>query len=203
MKTILVTGATGGIGSRVCRRLAKKGDEVILVSRSMNKLSAFAAELKGEHTGTVSTYVADFASHESTASFLESLTKNVMRLDGLVLIYPSIPKSADIIPSAPVWRDVFETCFIQPLACIKSAIRIMKKEAKIVIVSGIANTQVFPQLPMSNAIRSAWLAEAKTLAFNYGKTGIHINTVSLGGTLTEKFIERTEHLQKKFGRCNL
>jgi 3-oxoacyl-[acyl-carrier protein] reductase len=33
-------------------------------------------------------------------------------------------------------------------------------------------------------LRSAWLAEAKTLAFALGPRGIHVNTLSLGGTLT-------------------
>lgn len=36
----------------------------------------------------------------------------------------------------------------------------------------------------SNVIRCAWLAEAKTLAFAFGERGIHVNTLSLGGTLT-------------------
>ena len=36
----------------------------------------------------------------------------------------------------------------------------------------------------SNVIRLAWLAEAKTLAFALGERGIHVNTLSLGGTLS-------------------
>ena len=36
----------------------------------------------------------------------------------------------------------------------------------------------------ANVIRTAWLGEAKTLAFALGPRGIHINTLSLGGTLS-------------------
>jgi 3-oxoacyl-[acyl-carrier protein] reductase len=46
----------------------------------------------------------------------------------------------------------------------------------------------------TNAIRGAWLAEAKTLSFHFAEVGIHINTVSFGGTMTEKF---AEHLQQR------
>ena len=35
-----------------------------------------------------------------------------------------------------------------------------------------------------NVLRCAWLAGAKTLAFALGARGIHVNTLSLGGTLT-------------------
>jgi hypothetical protein len=35
--------------------------------------------------------------------------------------------------------------------------------------------------------RYAWLAEAKTLAFALGERGIHVNTLSLGGTLTPRY----------------
>ena len=41
-----------------------------------------------------------------------------------------------------------------------------------------------PGLHRSSRRRCAWLAEAKTLAFALGDRGIHVNTLSLGGTLT-------------------
>lgn len=44
----------------------------------------------------------------------------------------------------------------------------------------------------SNVIRCAWLAEAKTLAFALGERGIHVNTLSLGGTLTPGYAASLE-----------
>ena len=45
---------------------------------------------------------------------------------------------------------------------------------------------------LSNAIRAAWAAEAKTLAFALGPRGIHINTLSLGGVLTPGYTKSIE-----------
>lgn len=39
-----------------------------------------------------------------------------------------------------------------------------------------------------NVLRTAWLAEAKVLAFALGPRGIHVNTVSFGGTLTPHYL---------------
>lgn len=158
MKKILVTGATGGIGSRVCKRLTKNGDEIILVSRSKEKLNDLVSNLKNGSEQKLSACEADFANSESVKVFLQSLEKDVKSIDGLVLIYPAIPKSTEIIPAAETWRNSFEQCFIQPLECLKIVLKLMKQGSRVVIVSGIANVQVFPQLAMSNAIRSAWLA---------------------------------------------
>ena len=43
--TILITGASGGIGGAIAHQLAQRGATLILVNRDSNKLAAFAAEL--------------------------------------------------------------------------------------------------------------------------------------------------------------
>jgi 3-oxoacyl-[acyl-carrier protein] reductase len=61
------------------------------------------------------------------------------------------------------------------------------KRCKIAIISGMSSVQVMGHYASSNVIRCAWLAEAKTLAFALGDRGIHVNTLSLGGTLTPDY----------------
>ncbi len=41
----------------------------------------------------------------------------------------------------------------------------------------------------ANVIRTAWLGEAKTLALAWGPHGVHVNTLSLGGTLLPCFCD--------------
>src|SRR5271163_3460147 len=52
-KTILITGATGGIGAPLCERLASAGQTVVLAARSIDRLDALSARLEGtgKHTG--------------------------------------------------------------------------------------------------------------------------------------------------------
>jgi 3-oxoacyl-[acyl-carrier protein] reductase len=73
------------------------------------------------------------------------------------------------------------------------------RRCKVVIVSGISSAQVMGHYASSNVIRCAWLAEAKTLAFALGERGIHINTLSLGGTLTPGYAVSLERRAAQAG----
>jgi short-subunit dehydrogenase len=45
-KTALITGASGGIGMELARIHASKGDNLVLVARSIDKLDALKSELE-------------------------------------------------------------------------------------------------------------------------------------------------------------
>ncbi|WP_417358922.1 SDR family oxidoreductase [Gallaecimonas pentaromativorans] len=49
MKTILLTGASGGIGQEIAKALATDGHRLLLVARNEDKLKALASSLPGEH----------------------------------------------------------------------------------------------------------------------------------------------------------
>ena len=187
MSIYLVTGASGGIGAAVCTRLASSGHTLILAARDVDRLSSLKASLSG--TGHEITPV-DMASDSSIESFSKRLAQLGMKLDGAVLMPPQPHAANDPLPASEVWRELFQTSFIGPLATLKAAIAHMRPDvsegqrAKIVIVSGISSAQVLGHYATSNVIRTAWVGEAKTLAFALGDRNIHINTLSLGGTLT-------------------
>ena len=130
------------------------------------------------------------ADDQSVEAFGEDLQSRNVVLDGVVLMPPQPHASNEALPASEVWRALFQTSFIGPLSLLRTAIALMDpdlaagRRAKIVIVSGISSAQVLGHYATSNVIRLAWLAEAKTLAFALGERGIHVNTLSLGGTLS-------------------
>lgn len=192
ISTFLVTGASGGIGSAVCRRLADSGHRLILAARGIDRLESLRDALPGEGHHAVSVDMGSDASIETFSQRLEGLGLN---LDGAVLMPPQPHAANDPLPEPEVWRTLFQTSFIGPLATLKVAISRMHPDvakgqrAKIVVVSGISSAQVLGHYATSNVIRTAWLGEAKTLAFALGERNIHINTLSLGGTLTPGYSE--------------
>ena len=61
-KTIVVTGASDGIGAVAARRLAVQGAEVVIVGRSADKLARVASDIKAESGREPVTFTADFTS---------------------------------------------------------------------------------------------------------------------------------------------
>lgn len=60
-RTVLVTGASSGIGAELARAFAANGDKVVLSARREDRLKALAAELAGEHKIETSWIAADLA----------------------------------------------------------------------------------------------------------------------------------------------
>jgi len=199
-KTVLLTGATGGIGLAVSKRLANSGYSVVLAARDAGKLQLLSDELARlfPGAGTYSCISVDMTRDDSVKLFAEELASRNVSLDGAVLMPPQDPPTNDPLPSSEKWREILQNSFIGPLALLRAAIATMQpdpangKRCKIVIISGISSVQVLGHYASSNVIRCAWLAEAKTLAFALGDRGIHVNTLSLGGTLTPGYAASLE-----------
>ena len=194
-KTVLITGATGGIGLAVCRRLAKAGHAIVLAARGEAKLKALCDDLRKASPAEHSWISVDMTKDAAIEGFGNELRARNVILDGAVLMPPQLPRSNDPLPSSDILREAFQNSFIGPLALLKTAISLMDpdpaagRRCKVAIISAISSAQILGHYAVSNAVRTAWVAEAKTLAFALGGRGIYINTLSLGGILTPGYTE--------------
>ncbi|MCF1707596.1 SDR family oxidoreductase [Tabrizicola sp. J26] len=192
---VLITGATGGMGRPLCARLAAEGRELILAARTRSDLRSLCDTLEAEYPGPFHAVPLDMADISSVERFGAALTDLDVPLQGAVLMPPQPARSNDPLPPVEAWNQLFAASFIGPLEVLKQALPHMKSDpatslrAKIVIVSGISSAQVLGHYATGNVLRTAWLAEAKVLAFALGPRGIHVNTVSFGGALTPHYLE--------------
>jgi len=178
--------------------LAKADISLLLAARDTGKLEALCAELSSTFPGTYSWISVDMTRDDSISQFAKELVARNVVLDGAVLMPPQDPPTSDPLPSSEKWREVLQNSFVGPLSLLKAAISRMApdpakgRRCKVVIISGISSAQVMGNYASSNVVRCAWLAEAKTLAFALGDQGIHVNTLSLGGTLTPGYAASLE-----------
>src|ERR671915_2351138 len=83
--TILVTGATDGLGRHVASALARRGATVLVHGRSPERLEATLEELRGQtSTEKVGSYVADLSSLAAVRDLADRILSEYDRLDVLV-----------------------------------------------------------------------------------------------------------------------
>jgi len=83
-KTILVTGATSGIGLEASIALARLGARLILVGRDPQRTAAAVAAVRTRAGRTATSYLADFSSQASVRALAAAVLRDHARLDVLV-----------------------------------------------------------------------------------------------------------------------
>lgn len=184
----LITCATSGMGTQIAHALNE--DNLILTGRDKVKLNALC-EQSGEKTKSV---VLDFFDSES---IMEAATKiaNSGKLDRIVFIIPRIPPSSNIFPSDEEWALLYKNYFINPLSLLRELFQMdaVNDGAKFVFISGISSKSALTNYAINNCLRSAWLGQAKTMALTLGERNISINTLSLGGVMTESYTNKMKN----------
>lgn len=90
MQTIVITGATSGIGYEAAAQLAEQGHRVVLVGRDQSRTHAAAARLQqrcgiADGSAQAPTYaLADFSSLASVRALATELLERLPRIDVLV-----------------------------------------------------------------------------------------------------------------------
>ena len=129
--TILITGATSGIGLATATVLAKQGRDVALVGRSAGSAMAAAASVRRETDALVSHYAADLAYRDQVVALARAVTADHPTIDGLVLC------AAVSHPTQAVTEGIDTTLAVNHLAPVLLA-RLLDKsggDGRIVLVA--------------------------------------------------------------------
>lgn len=141
-RTILITGASSGIGEATARELAQTGANLFLGARRTDRLSALAEKL-GERTGWRALDVTDAASFDA---FVDAAEERFGRIDALV-------NNAGVMPLSPLaslkrdeWKRMIDVNIHGVLNGIASVLpRFMaQQEGHVINVASIAAHMVVP-----------------------------------------------------------
>jgi 3-oxoacyl-[acyl-carrier protein] reductase len=120
-KNALVTGATGGIGGAIARKLHAQGAVVAISGRQVDKLEALAAELKER----VFVVPCDLANKEQVAGLIDAATKVLGRVDILVNNAGLTKDNLFMVMKDEQWDDVIAVNLTSTFMLMRAASRAM------------------------------------------------------------------------------
>ena len=180
----LVTGSTKGIGFAVAVRLAANGAEVAVNGRKAADVEAAIGKIRA---AVQSARLVAAAGDAATASGVAGIIKAAGEIDILVNnvgIYE--PKDAFAIPDED-WQRVFETNVLSGVRFTRHYGPLMRAKGfgRIIFISSESGVQIPTEMIHYGFSKSADLALTRGFAQALAATGVTVNAVLPGPTLTE------------------
>ena len=189
-KTILVTGASSGIGQATAVECAQMGAEVVITGRDTKRLQA-TADLMGNLKAQIA---ADLTNQED----VEHLVASLPPLDGAVLCAGNSTTLPLQFGSREKFDEMFNVNFFAPVELLRLMYKkkVLQKGASVVLIASIGGTHSFmPGNGVYGASKAALNSLMKYAAREYASRKIRVNSICPGmvdtplihrGTITEE-----------------
>lgn len=190
-KTILITGASAGIGEESARLFAREGAKVVITARRAAELNRVAASIRAEG-GEVMAVTADTTSPDDLHAAIQVAIGEWGRLDGALNNAGRTQgggRLADL--DADTFDAVLDVNFKGVWLAMRAEITAMTTGAKggsIVNVSSIGGTLGAPGQSVYGATKAAVISMSRAAAVEYGRDGIRVNAIAPGATMTDMMI---------------
>ena len=190
-KNIIVTGASGGIGNSIVKRLNDNGANILASGTKLEKLEALKSKFKN-----IKILKFDISQSDKIEEFIENAsTEFDGRLDCIVNNAGITQDNLAIRMSIDEWKKVIDINLTSTFLLTKSAIKKMlkNKSGKVInITSVVGHTGNLGQANYT-ASKAGIVAMSKSLAIEYAKKNININCISPGfikTAMTDKIDEK-------------
>lgn len=198
-RVAIVTGASAGLGAGIARELAARGAQVLVCSRSEERLRAMIAG--SPHAANLSPLAADVTAPAAAAQLVAAAREIFGHLDILVCNAGGPPPMDFAEAEDPEWAAAYNLIVLAPLRLIRAALPFLcaSGSGRIVILSSVSAWRPVPRLVLSNTLRPALSGLARHLAVELGPAGILVNAVSPGFFDTERAREVQEAIAEQNG----
>tara|TARA_Y100001958_G_C21188235_1_gene516907 strand:- start:3 stop:740 length:738 start_codon:yes stop_codon:yes gene_type:complete len=194
-KNIIVTGASGGIGNSIVRKLCEKGANILASGTKLEKLEKLKSENKN-----IRILKFDISEIEKIDQFIENASSELGgNLDCLINNAGITQDNLAIRMTLEEWKKVIDINLTSTFLMSKSAIKKMlkNKSGKIInITSVVGHTGNLGQANYT-ASKAGIIAMSKSLAIEYAKKNININCISPGfikTAMTDKIDEKFKEI---------
>ena len=194
-KNIIVTGASGGIGNSIIKKLYENEANLLATGTRIEKLEELKSKFKN-----LKILKFDISNHEKIEEFIENATKELGgNLDCLVNNAGITKDNLAIRMNLDDWKKVIDLNLTSTFLLSKFAIKKMlkSKSGKIVnVTSVVGHTGNLGQTNYT-ASKAAIVTMSKSLAIEYAKKNINVNCISPGfikTAMTDKIDEKFKEI---------
>lgn len=189
-KTLIVTGASSGIGRAAAVLFAKEGAKLVVNARGGAELEVVVAEIRAN--GGQATSVPGDASHEAThVRLVEAAVGHFGRLDGA---FNNAGTLGEMGPTTTVslagWNEALAVNLTSAFLAAKHQIPVLLKTGggSIAFTSTfVGYTASFPGAAAYAASKSGLIGLTQTLAAEFGEAGIRVNALLPGAVDTPMY----------------
>ena len=170
---IVIIGGSSGMGLSIAKMLYEQNHEVIIASRSKEKLINATQEI-----GSIQSYVLDATSEKELASFF----KEVGYIDHLIITAAGFVMGPFLTMPTNQAKEFFESKFWSQYLAAKYGAPYLHKGGSITFFCGVAGQKPFLHLASASAINAA--IEGLTRALALELAPIRVNAISPGTVST-------------------
>ena len=186
LPTVLITGASSGIGATYAERFARRGHDMVLVARDKARLDTLAARLSRVHQVAIDVLQADLTQSDGLAD-VETRLRDDTRI-GILINNAGASKAGSFIEQTT--EEVAQLVALNTVALVRLASAVAPRLAKagdgaIVNIGSVVG--LAPEFGMSvyGATKAFVLFLSQGLSIELAPKGVHVQAVLPAGTRTE------------------
>ncbi len=185
-QVVLVTGGGSGIGRGIADLLAELGAHVVIASRKLERVEAAAAEIRAGG-GSASGVTLDVREPAQIKEVMQGIRRDHGRIDLLVNNAAGNFYAPSETLSENAWKSVIEIDLYGTFFCSQAVLPIMREGGggSIVNISMTLHYRGWPLMAHATAAKAGIDALTRTLALEWAKDGVRMNSVAPGPIPTE------------------
>jgi 3-oxoacyl-[acyl-carrier protein] reductase len=192
-KVALVTAASRGLGAAVAHRFALEGARVALCARDLEHARTTAERISQATSAEVVGFKADVAVPGDVDALVRQTIERFGRIDILIVNAGGPPAGTFDTLRPEQWEQATQLTLMSAVRLCYAVVPHMKETAdahpSIVFVTSASVKQPMANLILSNSLRMAVVGLSKSLSQELASSGIRVNAVAPGWTMTERVTE--------------